>query len=45
MKKDWDGFLGKINFGEDGLSYQKKIKNEWNNSFLIKVKGKFQLKY
>ena len=23
-------FLGKIKWGEDGLEYQKKIRNEWD---------------
>jgi len=23
-------FLGKIKWGEDGLEYQKKIRDEWN---------------
>ena len=23
-------FLGKIKWGEDGLEYQKRIRNEWN---------------
>lgn len=30
MKKsvDIDGYFGKVNFGMDGLEYQKKIRNE-----------------
>ena len=23
-------FLGKINWGEDALEYQKRLRNEWN---------------
>ena len=25
-----DMFLGKIKWGEDGLQYQKRIRNEWD---------------
>jgi hypothetical protein len=24
-----DHYFGKVNFGSDGLEYQKKIRNEW----------------
>jgi hypothetical protein len=24
-----DRYFGKVNFGSDGLEYQKKIRNEW----------------
>jgi hypothetical protein len=26
---DLDRFFGKVNFGVDGLEYQKRIRNEW----------------
>jgi len=26
---DTNRYFGKINFGEDGLTYQKKIRDEW----------------
>lgn len=25
-------FFGKINFGEDGLNYQKKVRDEWTQN-------------
>lgn len=28
-KLNLDKYFGKINFGTDGLTYQKKIRNEW----------------
>lgn len=28
-KVNLDKYFGKINFGMDGLTYQKKIRNEW----------------
>ena len=26
---DLDRYFGKVNFGIDGLAYQKKVRNEW----------------
>lgn len=26
---DIDRYFGKVNFGMDGLEYQKKVRNEW----------------
>ena len=28
-KPDLSKYYGKVNFAEDGLTYQKKIRNEW----------------
>jgi hypothetical protein len=28
-KVDLSKYFGKVNFGVDGLTYQKKIRNEW----------------
>ncbi|MFD2531793.1 hypothetical protein [Gracilimonas halophila] len=28
-KVDIDRYFGKVNFGMDGLEYQKKVRNEW----------------
>jgi hypothetical protein len=28
-KIDWDKYFGKIHFSEDGLTYQKRVRDEW----------------
>jgi hypothetical protein len=27
---DWDKYFGKIRFDEDGLEYQRRLRNEWS---------------
>lgn len=29
-KADLKKYVGKVDFGEDGLTYQKKVRNEWD---------------
>lgn len=29
-KIDLSKYFGKVNFGTDGLTYQKKVRNEWS---------------
>jgi hypothetical protein len=34
-KIDWDKYFGKIKFPVDALTYQKKMRDEWDKLYLL----------